>query len=90
MSKKTERGAEATSHKYCITPKKGTQEANVLEHLEKYGKVTNMDAFQYYRITRLGSVIHQLRKKGYDIDMYQEKSVDGKWYGVYTLRRNVA
>ena len=87
MPKNEERGAEATPRVHFITPKKGTQEAIVLEHLEKYGALTSLDAFQLYYITRLGAVVFNLRKKGYEIDMYREETASGKWFGRYELRR---
>ena len=44
-----------------------TQEQQVLKHIERYGKITSMKAFERYGITRLAARIHNLREKGYRI-----------------------
>lgn len=44
-----------------------TQEQQVLKHIERYGKITSMKAFERYGITRLAARIHNLREKGYPI-----------------------
>jgi len=44
-----------------------TQEQMVLKHIERYGKITSMKAFEKYGITRLAARIHNLREKGYRI-----------------------
>ena len=44
-----------------------TQEKIVLKHLLKHGKITPWEAIQKYRITRLGAIIYNLKKKGYNI-----------------------
>lgn len=43
------------------------QKIRVLQHLEKYGSITSMDAFKEYGITRLAARIKDLRELGYDI-----------------------
>ena len=45
---------------------KGQRNA-IKEHLEKYGSITSMEAFQLYGVTRLSAVIYDLKKLGYDI-----------------------
>jgi len=51
------------------------QHTQVLRHLQEYGSITSMDAFTKYHITRLSSIIHNLRKRGYDI---RTLMIDGK------------
>mgnify|MGYP000994530004 CR=1 FL=1 len=45
-----------------------TQEMQVLQHINRYGKITSMKAFQKYGITRLAARIYTLRSKGYEIN----------------------
>lgn len=40
---------------------------DILEHLKKQKKITSMEAFEEYHITRLSSIIYILRSKGFDI-----------------------
>ena len=58
-----------------------TQREKVLKHLKEFGKITSMEAFEKYRITRVGAVIDTLRKLGHSI-----KSVrpDKGNYVIYT------
>lgn len=44
-----------------------TQKDRVLRHLSDYGKITSMEAFVDYGITRLSAVIFDLRALGYNI-----------------------
>ena len=39
-----------------------TQEQLIKEHLEKFGKITTWEAFEDYGVTRLSSIIFNLRK----------------------------
>lgn len=39
----------------------------VLKHLERYGSITSWRAIKSYRVTRLSSIIFNLKRKGYDI-----------------------
>lgn len=48
----------------------------ILEHIQKYGYITSMDAFQHYGITRLSGRIFDLRKMGYDIQTMDVESVN--------------
>lgn len=41
--------------------------ARVLEHLNRIGTITSVEAFKLYGITRLASCINRLRNNGYDI-----------------------
>ncbi len=40
----------------------------ILEHLKKHGKITSMEAFELYGVTRLSAIIFDFRKCGYLID----------------------
>ena len=59
----------------------------VLDHLEKYGTITSLEAIELYSATRLSSIIYNLRKRGHDIvtekipftDKYGTKSICGKY-----------
>lgn len=44
-----------------------TQREKVLEHLEKYGSITSMEAIALYGATRLSDIIYRLRNSGYTI-----------------------
>lgn len=59
-----------------------TQKEKILEHLKKYNEITSMEAFQKYKITRVGAVIDTLRKEGYDIETKRPKKGN---YGIYVL-----
>lgn len=45
-----------------------TQKQMVLNHMDKYGKITSMEAFEMYGITRLAARVHDLKSAGYTID----------------------
>lgn len=63
----------------------------VLDHIEKHGRITGLDAVRYYGIMRLGAVIHTLRRDGYGIVTEWETSKNrfGRpvRYGVYSLEK---
>lgn len=46
---------------------KFTQKEMVLRHLENIGSITSKEAFEKYGITRLSSIIFNLRERGYNI-----------------------
>lgn len=59
---------------------KRSQTSEILNHLQKYGSITSLEAFELYGATRLSSIIFVLRKK-YKIDTTM---LDGKTrYGTY-------
>lgn len=45
-----------------------TQKDRVLRHLKDHKKITSLEAFQDYGITRLSAVIFDLRKLGHQIE----------------------
>ena len=69
---------------------KKTQKEKVLAYLQKNHKgITSMKAFWLYRITRLSSVIYDLRGEGHSILCIKENNLftDG-WHGRYILVRH--
>lgn len=56
-------------------PQRGvdTQRTRILNHLDKFGSITSLEAMQLYGIMRLASRISELRKSGYDIETVTEK-----------------
>ena len=66
-----------------------TQKEKVLKHLKAKKKISSMDAFTKYHITRLAAIIFDLRDEGYDIetDMVHKKTKDGEHvhYAVYRM-----
>lgn len=67
--------------------KKQNKTQKVLEHLQKNGCITSLEAFELYGATRLSAIIFNLRNHGYDItteklpfvDRYGTKSNYGKY-----------
>lgn len=47
---------------------KMTQYDYVLNHLKVYGEITPLDAYMDYAIMRLGAIIYEMRKDGYNIE----------------------
>ena len=65
-----------------------TQEQTILNHLQKYGSITALEAVEKYRIMRLASRISDLRQAGYKINTDFEKSRKGeKAWARYRLIR---
>ena len=70
-----------------MSEKKTNKTEKVLQHLEKYGHITSLEAIEKYGATRLSAIIFNLRKKGYEIstedlpfiDRYGTKSVYAKY-----------
>ena len=59
-----------------------TQKQKVKKHLEKHGKITSMEAFRRYNITRISAIIYDLRHEdGLDIDNVHisKKNKKGEW-----------
>ena len=81
------RRAEAVLRLMKADGRKGTKTALVLKHLMTHKRgLTPMVAFERYQLTRLGSVIFELRHKyGVNIVTKQEVSKDGHAYARYIL-----
>ena len=62
----------------------------VMEHLERHGSITPLDAIYGYGITRLSAVIFKLKKKGIEIDTEIEEAPnrhgETRAYARYVLR----
>ena len=61
--------------------KKQTKQEKVLTHLQTYGNITPLEALNEYGSFRLGAIIFNLRKEGYDI---KTNIVPKKGYAKYT------
>lgn len=72
-----------------MSEKKINKTQKVLEHLQRYGCITSLDAIELYGATRLSAIIYNLRKRGYKIDTYDLPFVDRfgskSTYGKYVL-----
>lgn len=90
MPKKTERGAEATSHLDNSRKKKVSQTDLILRFLHEHGSMTSLDAYDNLygvRCTRLSGRIKDLREAGYNIvTIMEENPKTGTRYGRYYLR----
>lgn len=66
-----------------------TQRVQIIEHMEKYGRIDQATASKEYGIARLASRISELKKAGYDIESRRERGLNrnGKRvsYAVYSL-----
>jgi hypothetical protein len=64
-----------------------TKTEKVKNHLEKFGNITSLEAFNNYGATRLSAIIYNLRNRGLNIrterveftDKYGNKSYYGKY-----------
>lgn len=66
-----------------------TQKQTILKHLNRYKKITNMQAYSRYEITRLSEYIRLLRKEGFNIPPVEWKvnPRSGNRYGIYRLKK---
>lgn len=70
-----------------MSEKKMNKTERVLEHLQKYGCITSLEAIELYGATRLSAIIFNLRKRGLNIstidipftDRFGTKSMYGKY-----------
>ena len=58
---------------------KESQKDAVLQHLKKKKSLTSWEAITLYGITRLASIIFNLRAEGYSIFTKKEKSDKARW-----------
>lgn len=66
-----------------------TQIDKVRKHLTDGKEITPMVAMTVYGISRLASVIEDLRNTGMQIDTILRRDEEGKQYGVYRLRQPI-
>ena len=57
----------------------------VMDHLRLKGNISQMEALNLYRVTRLTSRIHELKKLGLDIIVERKYDLTGKAYSRYFL-----
>ena len=69
-----------------------TQKEQVLNHIQKHGSITDMDAYNMYGICRLSARIHELRNDGHSIEteFVKGKNRYGKKisFGLYKIAHN--
>jgi hypothetical protein len=68
-----------------MSNKNPSQAATILQHLQKGGSLTALDALQFFGCFRLAARIHELRKEGYEIDETTIES-NGKRYSSYFIK----
>jgi hypothetical protein len=61
-----------------------SQEIKVLNHIKRYKKISSMQAFSKYNITRLAAIVYNLRAKGYAIKTDIVTNAKSK-YAVYSM-----
>jgi hypothetical protein len=61
-----------------------TQETIILNHLKEHKYITQWEAIQKYRITRLSARIYELREKGHNI-ITNHITENGKTFAEYNL-----
>lgn len=66
--------------------KKYSQTTAVIDHLERSGSITSIEAFSEYGITRLSAIIFNLRKKGYNIISEEIKHINRYDRTIYFAR----
>lgn len=62
-----------------------TQRDQVIEHLNKYGSISPLEARHVYGIERLASRIDELKKSGFQITTTGKKDAKGKRYAEYAF-----
>lgn len=69
--------------------KKNEQKSIILRHLRKYGSITNLEAYDKYRILRCQARIYELEQRGFVIDRSWDNNgksgLERKKWRVYTL-----
>lgn len=63
------------------------QARRILNHLEKRGSISPMEAIITYGITRLAARVYELRRIGVDVQTNMKSDESGKHYARYTLNR---
>lgn len=53
-----------------------TQTERILEHVQKYGSITPLEALKEYGVMRLASRVHDLKKLGVYLNRTTEKSTN--------------
>ena len=66
-----------------------TQIARVLNYLQNNKDLSPLEAFGLFSVTRLASIIEDLRKEGHIIDTQVHKDVTGKRYARYSYHGTI-
>lgn len=65
-----------------------SQKDIVLKHLKNRPTLDTFEANDKYNISRLGAVIHKLKRSGYEIETTYARSPQGGFYAIYSLFGN--
>tara|TARA_R110000868_G_scaffold392532_1_gene663197 strand:+ start:976 stop:1194 length:219 start_codon:yes stop_codon:yes gene_type:complete len=66
-----------------------TKTEKVISYLEKNGSITSMEAFKLFNVTRLASIILNLRNRGLSIFTETIKLKKGGSYAKYLLLKKI-
>lgn len=61
------------------------QQKKIVDHLEAEGSITQLEAWDFYRIRRLATRIFELKEKGYDLTSQRRQDCQGQRYVRYVL-----
>ena len=64
---------------------KRTIEDKILDYMKQGNKISQWDAIELFKYTRLSATIFNLKEKGHDIEDKWQKSNNGKKYKVYWI-----
>lgn len=67
-----------------------SQKHQIEKHLKKYGRITTIECFKKYNITRLSQYIMMLRRSDWDIESMPVKQKNKKPYVIYQLKKTPA
>jgi hypothetical protein len=67
-----------------------TQRETILNHLQKYGSISPLEARHVYGIERLASRVDELRQSGFKLTTSIKKDAKGKRYAEYAFTPGVA
>lgn len=64
----------------------GTQNAQILRHMETIGEITPLEALNYCNCLRLAARIYEIKNSGVEVEDRWITSDNGKRYKAYFLR----
>lgn len=70
-----------------VVPAEDTHCGIILRHIQRYGSITTLEAYDLYNITTCGQRCTDLRKKGWPIDSAWEKTPGGATVKRYSMSR---
>jgi hypothetical protein len=65
----------------------GTQNAQILRHMQIIGEITPLDALHYCGCLRLAARIYEIRSTGVEVQDRWVTSDDGKRYKAYSVKK---